>query len=35
MDKATAREYIKENNLVTPQDAQNALKNLFAETISR
>ncbi|MFK4300660.1 nucleoid DNA-binding protein [Paenibacillus sp. RC254] len=25
--------FIKENNLVTAQDAQNALKNLFAETI--
>jgi len=27
------REFIKENNLVSAQDAQNALKDLFAETI--
>ncbi|KUP23769.1 transposase [Paenibacillus borealis] len=27
------REFIKENNLVSAQDAQIALKDLFAETI--
>lgn len=31
--KQQLRAFIKENNLVTAQDAQNALKNLFAETI--
>lgn len=31
--KQQLRDFIKENNLVTAQDAQNALKNLFAETI--
>jgi putative transposase len=31
--KQQLREFIKENKLVTAQDAQNALKNLFAETI--
>ncbi|WP_342479894.1 IS256 family transposase [Paenibacillus sp. FSL L8-0340] len=31
--KQQLREFIKENNLVTAQDAQNALKDLFAETI--
>jgi len=31
--KQQLREFIKENNLVTAQDAQNALKELFAETI--
>ena len=31
--KKQLRDFIKENNLVTAQDAQNALKNLFAETI--
>ncbi|MBN3527255.1 IS256 family transposase [Paenibacillus apiarius] len=31
--KEQLRAFIKENNLVTAQDAQNALKDLFAETI--
>lgn len=31
--KQQLRDFIKENNLVTAQDAQDALKNLFAETI--
>ena len=31
--KEQLREFIKQNNLVTAQDAQNALKDLFAETI--
>lgn len=31
--KQQLREFIKENNLVSAQDAQNALKDLFAETI--
>ncbi|WP_310551136.1 IS256 family transposase [Paenibacillus glufosinatiresistens] len=31
--KQQLREFIKENNLVSAQDAQNALKELFAETI--
>lgn len=31
--KQQLRDFIKENKLVTAQDAQNALKNLFAETI--
>lgn len=31
--KEQLRGFIKENNLVTAQDAQNALKNLFAETL--
>jgi len=31
--KEQLRQFIKENNLVTAQDAQNALKDLFAETI--
>jgi putative transposase len=31
--KPQLREFIKENKLVTAQDAQNALKNLFAETL--
>lgn len=31
--KQQLREFIKENKLVTAQDAQNALKDLFAETI--
>jgi len=31
--KEQLRQFIKENNLVTAQDAQNALKELFAETI--
>ena len=31
--KQQLREFIKENKLVTAQDAQDALKNLFAETI--
>ncbi|GAC43893.1 transposase and inactivated derivative [Paenibacillus popilliae ATCC 14706] len=31
--KEQLRAFIKENNLVIAQDAQNALKNLFAETI--
>lgn len=32
--KQQLREFIFENNLVSAQDAQNVLKNLFAETIS-
>jgi hypothetical protein len=32
MSKEQLRQFIKENNLVTAQDAQNALKELFAET---
>ncbi|QCT04350.1 mutator family transposase [Paenibacillus algicola] len=32
-DKQQLRAFIKENNLVTAQDAQNALKDLFAETL--
>ncbi|MEK4254355.1 MULTISPECIES: IS256 family transposase [Bacillales] len=31
--KEQLRSFIKENNLVTAQDAQNALKDLFAETL--
>ncbi|MFW5437334.1 transposase, partial [Paenibacillus apiarius] len=31
--KEQLRAFIKENNLVTAQDAQNALIDLFAETI--
>jgi putative transposase len=31
--KQQLRAFIKENKLVSAQDAQNALKNLFAETI--
>lgn len=31
--KEQLRAFIKENKLVTAQDAQNALKDLFAETI--
>jgi transposase-like protein len=31
--KQQLRAFIKENNLVTAQDAQNALKELFAETL--
>lgn len=31
--KEQLRSFIKENKLVTAQDAQNALKDLFAETI--
>lgn len=31
--KEQLRAFIKENQLVTAQDAQNALKNLFAETL--
>lgn len=31
--KQQLRAFIKENNLVTAKDAQDALKNLFAETI--
>src|ERR1700738_1122700 len=31
--KQQLRQFIKENKLVTAQDAQNALKDLFAETI--
>lgn len=31
--KGQLRAFIKENKLVTAQDAQNALKELFAETI--
>jgi len=31
--KEQLRAFIKENNLVTAQDAQNALKDLFAETL--
>jgi transposase-like protein len=33
MSKEQLRQFIKENNLVTAQDAQNALKELFAETL--
>jgi transposase-like protein len=33
MSKEQLRQFIKENKLVTAQDAQNALKDLFAETI--
>lgn len=33
LTKQQLREFIKENNLVTAQDAQNALKELFAETL--
>lgn len=33
--KEQLRAFIKENNLVTAQDAQNALKDLFAETPCR
>lgn len=33
LSKQQLREFIKENNLVTAQDAQNALIDLFAETI--
>lgn len=33
MSKEQLRQFIKENKLVTAQDAQNALKELFAETI--
>jgi putative transposase len=32
MSKEQLRRFVKENNLVTAQDAQNALKELFAET---
>lgn len=32
-DKAQIREFIKENNLKTADDVQNALKDLFADTI--
>ena len=32
--KKQLREFIKENKLVTAQDAQNALKDLFAENDS-
>jgi putative transposase len=31
--KQQLRSFIKENKLVTAQDAQNALKDLFAETL--
>jgi transposase-like protein len=31
--KQQLREFIKENKLVSAQDAQNALKELFAETM--
>jgi putative transposase len=31
--KQQLKAFIKENKLVSAQDAQNALKNLFAETI--
>lgn len=31
--KEQLRAFIKENKLVTAQDAQNALKELFAETL--
>jgi len=31
--KEKLRQFIKENKLVTAQDAQNALKELFAETL--
>ncbi|MDQ0090889.1 transposase-like protein [Paenibacillus anaericanus] len=31
--KQQLREFIKENKLVSAQDAQNALKELFAETL--
>lgn len=31
--KEERRRFIKENNLVTAQDAQHALKELFAETL--
>ncbi|WFA87249.1 hypothetical protein [Paenibacillus amylolyticus] len=34
MDKTTIAVIYFENNLVSAQDAQNVLKNLFAETIS-
>ncbi|MBP1155076.1 hypothetical protein [Paenibacillus sp. PvR098] len=33
MDKGTTAPVIRENKLVTAQDEQNALKDLFAETI--
>lgn len=33
--KEQLRTFIKENKLVTAQDAQNALKELFAETLKR
>ena len=33
LTKKQIRELIKEKNLVTAQDAQNALKELFAETL--
>ncbi len=33
MSKEQLRQFIKENNLVTAQDAQNALKELFSETL--
>lgn len=33
LDKEQLRAFIKENKLVTVLDAQNALKELFAETI--
>lgn len=33
--KEQLRAFIKENKLVTAQDAENALKELFAETIQR
>lgn len=32
-DRKLIREFIKENNLKTAEDAQNALKELFAETL--
>lgn len=33
MSKGQIRQFIKENNIKTAEDAQNALKNLFADTI--
>ncbi|CAM4526197.1 hypothetical protein PAXY110619_29990 [Paenibacillus xylanexedens] len=33
--KQQIQEFIKKNNLVSAQDAQNAIKDLFAETFRR
>jgi putative transposase len=33
VEQGTAAAFSKENNVVTAQDAQNALKNLFADTL--